>query len=226
MEKRQVIVIMSAVLLLMIALAGALFLARPAIIDRQRAAAEEELIAMIEEGRTAIEDFSAPEMEGEGMEFSEMEEQTGVEFPDVDTGEITGYGIIVIPAIDLKMPVVRGADSYSLRAAAGWYPESAEMGEAGNCVIFGHRMNSYGRHFNRLDELKEGDTIFLYGTDGSSYAYEVTGSEIIEPGILMDTLREHNEGFSLTLVTCTPTGTYTHRLMIYANLSETKKQEE
>ncbi|MGN0627422.1 MAG: sortase [Oscillospiraceae bacterium] len=225
MEQRRVIMILAAILLLLIFTAGALFLARPAIIDGRRAAAEEKLIALIEEGHTDIVDFSAPEMEGEGTEFLEVEEELGPEFPDVASEEITGYGIIVIPAIDLKMPLVRGADSYSLRAAAGWYPDSAEMGEAGNCVIFGHRMTSYGRHFNRLDELKEGDTIFLYGTDGSSYAYEVTGSETIEPDMLMDTLREHNEGFSLTLVTCTPKGTFTHRLLIYANLSATEKQE-
>ena len=99
------------------------------------------------------------------------------------------------------------------------------MGEAGNCVIFGHRMTGYGRHFNRLGELTEGDIIFLYGMDGSRYAYEVTGSETIEPGILMDTLRDHNEGFSLTLVTCTPMGVNSHRLMIYANLLSAEKQE-
>ena len=45
---------------------------------------------------------------------------------------ITGYGLIEIPAIELEMPLVKGADAYSLRAAVGWWPQSAEMGTAGN----------------------------------------------------------------------------------------------
>lgn len=225
MKRRLVIMIMTVILLLLAAAAGVLFLVRPSVIDMQRRAAEDQLIALIEEGHTQIEAIPVPAMEGEEAEFPEMEEQPAIAIPELDPGEIKGYGIILIPSIDLKMPLVQGADSYSLRAAAGWYPESAEMGEAGNCVIFGHRMTGYGRHFNRLDELKAGDSIFLYNMDGDRFAYVVADSEVIEPGVLMDTLREHNEGFNLTLVTCTPTGVCSHRLMVYAELNTSEKAE-
>ena len=212
--RRKAIIILFVILLLLAAVAGGLFLARPTIIDRQRQASEAELLSLIESGQLQIKIPDIPPMEGEEEEFSELEYDVPVQ--DAEPVEITGYGVISIPAIDLKMPVVNGADSYSIRAAAGWYPESAEMGGAGNCVIFGHRMSGYGRHFNRLDELKEGDHITLYNADGESFTYTVTGSEVIKPDILMDTLLEHNEGFSLTLVTCTPTGVGSHRLLVYA----------
>ena len=208
---------MFVILLLFVAAAGVLFLARPTIIDMQRQASEEELLRLIEDGQTNIQISAIPAMEGEEEEFTELDYEPPVE-AEAEVVEVTGYGVISIPNIDLKMPVVKGADSYSIRAAAGWYPESAEMGSAGNCVIFGHRMREYGRHFNRLDELKEGDSITVYNADGESFTYTVTGSEVIKPDILMETLLEHNEGFSLTLVTCTPTGVGSHRLLVYAAL--------
>ena len=61
------------------------------------------------------------------------------------------------------------ADRRALRGGAGWLPSSAEMGAPGNCVIFGHRMKKYGRHFNRLDELEAGDEINLSAGDGDVY---------------------------------------------------------
>ena len=127
-----------------------------------------------------------------------------------------GRGTISIPAIDLKMAVMEGADRRALRGGAGWLPSSAEMGAPGNCVIFGHRMKKYGRHFNRLDELEAGDEINLSAGDGDVYTYTVTGKETIEPEELFNALSSHNDGYSLTLVTCTPVGKGTHRLLIYA----------
>ncbi len=127
-----------------------------------------------------------------------------------------GRGTISIPAIDLKMAVMEGADRRALRGGAGWLPSSAEMGAPGNCVIFGHRMKKYGRHFNRLDELEAGDEINLSAGDGDVYTYTVTGKETIEPEELFNALSFHNDGYSLTLVTCTPVGKGTHRLLIYA----------
>ncbi|MEA5151963.1 MAG: class D sortase [Oscillospiraceae bacterium] len=211
---RKTIKIMLVVLLLLAIVAGALFLSRASIIDAQRAAVEDELIARIESGQTQLGEVNVHAVEGEESEFAEIAGPEPV--------EVTGYGVISIPAIELTMPVVEGADSYSLRAAVGWLPESAEMGSAGNCVIFGHRMYEYGRHFNRLDELREGDSIILYDAKGSIFTYTVTGTETIEPDTLMDTLAGHNEGFGLTLVTCTPTKIATHRLLVYATLEAAK----
>ena len=214
--RRKLIITMFVILLLLVAAAGGHFLARPSIIDMQRQASEEELLNLIQSGQTQIEVFPVPAMEGEEVEFAEL--QYDVSETEVELIEVTGYGVISIPSIELEMPLVKGADSYSLRAAAGCYPESAEMGAAGNCVIFGHRMSGYGRHFNRLDELKKGDQITLYNANGEHFTYTVIGSEVIKPDVLMDTLLEHNEGFSLTLVTCTPTGVGSHRLLVYAQM--------
>lgn len=229
MKKKHTIRILFLILLLLIAVAGGLMLARPYIVDLQRQEAEAALFSMIESGQTELEIAYLPEMEGE--QFSEVED-LGEFYPQeelpsqLEKKTITGYGLIEIPAISLEMPLVKGADSFSLRAAAGWWPQSAEMGTAGNCAVFGHRMVTYGRHFNRLDELQPGDEVKLYNIEGSGFTYVVTGSEVIEPASLIDTLYEHNEGFQLTLVTCTPTGVGSHRLLIYAELQTTPEMEE
>lgn len=217
------------ILLLLMAAAGGLILGRPYIVDLQRQQAETVLYSLIESGQTEIELDYLPEMEGE--QFQEMEEFSAeyAEDPELENRErktVIGYGLIEIPAIDLEMPLVKGADTYSLRAAAGWWPRSAEMGTAGNCAVFGHRMVTYGRHFNRLDELKPEDQIFLYNTDGKKFTYTVTATEVIEPSVLLDTLYEHNEGFQLTLVTCTPTGVGDHRLLVYAEMRTSADLEE
>lgn len=194
MRRKRGVIIIFAILLLLIAVAGGLILVRPYIIDVQRKNAEAAMFSMIESGQTEIDMENLPEMEGE--QFSEMEdlgdmfaEVTGVQMPSdtepAETKKITGYGLIEIPAIELEMPLVKGTDNYSLRAAIGWWPQSAPMGSAGNCAVFGHRMVTYGRHFNRLDELKQGDKVILNSMEGKTFIYIVTGSEVIEPGILV-----------------------------------------
>ena len=228
MKDSKVIVIMFAVFMLLLMIIGVLFMVRPGVIDDRRAAKEAEIIAMIEAsgGGVEIPDMQLPEVQGEEDEpFEGYEpgfEQDIGSIPGYESAEGTeerkpvGRGTISIPAIDLKMAVMEGADRRSLRGGAGWLPSSAEMGAPGNCVIFGHRMKKYGRHFNRLDELKEGDEITLSAGDGKVYKYTVTGKEIIEPEELFNVLSAHNEGYALTLVTCTPVGEGTHRLLVYA----------
>ena len=157
---RKTVKILSLILLLLAALIGALFLARPSVIDLRRQRAEKQIIELIKSGRTDISSIEPPAMENEEEEFGEL---------DAEPVTVTGCGLLSIPAIELEMAVVQGADSVSLRAAAGWLPESAPIGEAGNCVIFGHRMYEYGRHFNRLDELEAGDSIVLYNALGECF---------------------------------------------------------
>lgn len=228
MKDSKVIAVMLVVFMLLLMTIGVLFMVRPGVIDNRRAAKEAEIIAMIEAsgGSVEIPDMQLPEVQGEEDETFEGYEP-GFE---QDMGSIPGYepeegaeesksvgrGTISIPAIDLKMAVMEGADRRALRGGAGWLPSSAEMGAPGNCVIFGHRMKKYGRHFNRLDEMEAGDEINLSAGDGDVYTYTVTGKETIEPEELFNALSSHNDGYSLTLVTCTPVGKGTHRLLIYA----------
>ena len=219
MKKNTLIRTLTVILLLLIFVVGGLFFIRPSVIDKKRAQSEEKILECIEGGQTDIPELFLPEVSGEDFfEEDELEISASEATTENEKEAISGYGIIKIPSINLKMPIMCGADRRSLRCGAGWLPSSAEMGQAGNCVIFGHRMKRFGRHFNRLDELTPGDSIALTDADGISYDYVVTEKEVISPNELRKKLEKHNEGFGLTLVTCTPTGIGSHRLLVYAEL--------
>ena len=82
---------------------------------------------------------------------------------------------IAIEDIELETLVVEGTSAAALRAGAGHYPSSPLPGEVGNVAIAGHR-TTYGRPFNRLDELDAGADIWL-STPVGDYRYEVVADE-------------------------------------------------
>lgn len=121
--------------------------------------------------------------------------------------------ILRIPAIDSTEPVRDGSTKAVLANALGHMEGTAYPGEVGNCVIAGHRNYSFGKFFNRLDEVKIGDYLYIDTLD-ETYTYEVTQIKVVEPQeveILEDTKQEQ-----LTLFTCTPIYIATHRLVVIA----------
>ncbi len=80
---------------------------------------------------------------------------------------------IKIPKIGVDVVVVEGTTPAALRAGAGHYPESPLPGEVGNVAIAGHR-TTFGRPFNRLDELVPGDVVELETPIGI-YTYKAVG---------------------------------------------------
>lgn len=219
---RRIIKALFITFLILIIVVGLLFMFRGELERHARSIAQQELMEQILKGETDITLLDVPVVQGVEQEFEDdsISEAEAVPERRKASIQVTGYGIIEIPTIELAMPLVKGTDAGSLNTAAGWYTDSAQIGSAGNAVILGHRMYGYGEHFNRLDEVKNDDEIIITLGDGSYYVYKVNGTETILPEKLMDTLREHNDGYILTLVTCTPTGVGSHRLLVYAELTE------
>ena len=132
------------------------------------------------------------------------------------SGEIAGIGILTIPRIDAKLPVTAGVTEEQLKMSEGWVTQSAPIGGEGNAVIAGHRSYTYGRHFNRLGELEAGDEIRYTKADGEDMTFLVSEILTIEPGDPA-TFAAPPEGVAqLTLYTCTPVRTATHRLLVRA----------
>lgn len=143
---------------------------------------------------------------------------------------------LVIPAIGLDAPVVgsallpvesQAANLYQWRApdafAVGWHFSSAQLGESGNTVLNGHH-NAFGEVFRDLEALKKGDRIFAFANeDAASYQYEVTDILILEERSQPIETRLRNARLigatsdeRLTLITCWPYVSNTHRLIIIA----------
>jgi len=124
---------------------------------------------------------------------------------------------ISIPEIDLEWIVNEGTDYRTLREGPGFYIGSTLPGEAGTCVVAGHR-TTYGAPFNRLDELEEGDEIFLETDGNEEFTYIVTGKKAVIPTDM--SVLENTDYPTLLLTTCTPKYFSTRRLVIFARIIE------
>lgn len=124
---------------------------------------------------------------------------------------------ISIPEIDLEWIVNEGTDYRTLREGPGFYIGSTLPGEAGTCAVAGHR-TTYGAPFNRLDELEEGDEIFLETDGNEEFTYIVTGKKAVIPTDM--SVLENTDYPTLLLSTCTPKYFSTRRLVIFARIIE------
>lgn len=123
---------------------------------------------------------------------------------------------IKIPAIKLLMPVLKGMTDENLRYAAATFDNGVVPGGPGNYALAGHRSYTYGRMFNRLDELAPGHLIEIT-VKQDTFTYRVTESFVVNPE---DTwvLKSDSSKNTITLVTCTPVRTATQRLIIKGEL--------
>ncbi|UJF34193.1 class D sortase [Paenibacillus hexagrammi] len=137
--------------------------------------------------------------------------QAAPEVPDDDRT----LGILTIPEIHLEVPIVEGTDAEQLRFAVGHFSESGELGITGqNYMIAGHRSNTFGKFFNRLDELKENDQ-FTIQTREQTLTYQVLRKKIVTPTDF--SVLDPVEGESIvTLLTCHPLYSNKQRLVVFA----------
>lgn len=134
---------------------------------------------------------------------------------------------IIIPKINLEIPVVYGEESIAendvqeaLEEGVLHYPITPEPGEVGNSVFFGHSSNNilnrgnYKFAFVLLNQLEPGD-IFMLEKDGTRYVYRVFDKEVVPPTDF-GVLDSHPDKESIaTLITCDPPGTSINRLAVY-----------
>nr|WP_025701702.1 class D sortase [Paenibacillus forsythiae] len=132
-----------------------------------------------------------------------------------DVGE-KAIALIEIDAIDVKLPVLEGATKANMRHAAVHLTETAPLGQIGNAAIAAHRAHTKGRLFNRLNEVKVGDTISVK-TKGKVYNYSVYDISIVNPTDV-SVLAGNKKDRVLTLITCDPLINPTHRLIVHARL--------
>jgi sortase A len=138
----------------------------------------------------------------------------------------TAPPIITINGIGVKAPVIydqktvnQAAFLKALHDGVVHYPDTALPGQTGNVVIFGHSSGQwwapgdYKFVFTLLDKLKPQDLIFI-DYQGTRYIYRVYDSFVVKPTDL-SVLNQGSKNI-LTLITCTPVGTSTNRLIIRA----------
>ena len=146
---------------------------------------------------------------------------TPTEVPEDENVVLTSLGAITIEKIDLLLPLLDSAEKVPLRYGAGMLEDTAMPGTEGNCVVLGHRMKTHGKLFNRLDEVAVGDNIVITMLDGTEFTYTVDNViPKLDPAELPNYIGIHSgTGKQLTLVTCTPVGVGSHRIIIIAHMA-------
>lgn len=121
---------------------------------------------------------------------------------------------ITIPAIDCSLPIYHGVEETVLQVGVGHLPGSSLPvgGESTHCVLSGHNGLPSARLFTDLDQLQEGDTFQLH-TLGVTLTYQVDHIAVLEPTDLGLLQIEAGKDYC-TLVTCTPYGVNSHRLLV------------
>jgi LPXTG-site transpeptidase (sortase) family protein len=121
-------------------------------------------------------------------------------------------GRIVIPAIGLNMVMVQGVDTSALAEGPGHYPGTPMPCSVGDVAIAGHR-TTFLHPFSALDELVPGDVVRLE-TPRLSCEYVVTRPPFSVLPSDVAVVADTPGSYTLTLTTCTPRGSASHRLIV------------
>lgn len=141
------------------------------------------------------------------------EGDTVVSYKDIN-GENQVLGYIVIPKIDVNLPIYSGTGESVLKKGVGHMEQTSYPlgGESTHCVLTGHRGLPSATLFTDLDKLDIGDEFYLHVMD-EVLAYRVDKISVIEPeeSGFLDIIEGEDY---CTLVTCTPYAINSHRLLI------------
>ena len=142
----------------------------------------------------------------------------GEKAPDYnDTLDLTGTGImgyIDIDKINVELPIYHGVDEGVLQIGVGHIEGSSLPvgGEGTHCILSGHRGLPSARLFTDLDEMEIGDTFTITVLD-EVLTYQVDQIKVVLPEDTRFLGTEPGKDYC-TLVTCTPYGINTHRLLV------------
>lgn len=147
-----------------------------------------------------------PYLEGTGMVMSD----NYYEVLNIDAS----MGYITIPKINVKLPIFHGTAEETLAKGVG-HLEGSSMpigGDSAHSVLTGHTGLTTAKMFTDLTELTEGDLFFIHVLN-QTLAYQVDRIKVTEPNSTQDLARVPGEDYS-TLITCTPYGVNSHRLLV------------
>lgn len=137
--------------------------------------------------------------------------------------DVTGTGImgyVEIPCIKVKLPIYHTTDETVLQIAAGHLEGSSLPigGPSTHAAISGHTGMTSAKLFTALEKMKIGDTFFIHVLN-TTLEYEVDQIDVVLPDETDILHIEEGEDY-LTLITCTPYGVNSHRLLVRGSRTE------
>lgn len=213
------------IILVLILLVGLSLLLYPSVSDYWNSFHQSRAIAQYAKEVAAMDDEDYEKLWQEAVDYNKVLQERGINYVlnEEEKAEyesvldVTGTGImgyVEIPSIRCSLPIYHGTDESVLQIAVGHLEWSTLPvgGESTHCVISGHRGLTSAKLFTNLDQLVEGD-IFMLRVLDEVLTYEVDQILIVEPQDTASLQITEGEDYC-TLVTCTPYGINTHRLLV------------
>lgn len=214
------------VFLTLVLLLGLSLILYPSVADWWNTSRQSKAVAFFSEEIAQVDDTEYREMIDRARDYNTRlaeehilgEGLTPEQFEDyLSQLDITGTGImgyIDIQKIRCTLPIYHGTDDTILQVAIGHVDWTSLPigGEGSHCVLSGHRGLPSARLFTDIVDLEEGDT-FIIRTMNELLTYEVDQIRTVLPGEIQDLKIEKDKDLC-TLVTCTPYGVNTHRLLV------------
>lgn len=223
------------ILLILILLAGVSLLLYPTVSDYWNSFHQSRAIASYAEQVANIDDAQYEELWDAAQDYNQSllhrpndlllsDEQQEIYKSLLDFGGNGIMGYIEIPMIDVMLPIYHGTKESVLQIAVGhldW--TSLPVGGAGShCVLSGHRGLPSARLFTDLDKLKVGD-VFMLHVLNEILTYEIDQILIVEPQDTDPLLIEPGKDLC-TLITCTPYGINSHRMLVRGHRIESQEE--
>lgn len=170
---------------------------------------KEQYEEILQKARVYNENLASHET---NWKLSNEEQEEYNQILNVDNNGMMGY--IEIPKLQCTLPIYHGTDEGTLQRNIGHLSGSSVPvgGESTHSVLSGHRGLPSAKLFSNLDKLTEGDQ-FVLRVLNETLTYEVDQILIVLPDE-MDSLRIEEGKDQCTLVTCTPYGVNSHRLLV------------
>ena len=221
----------TTIVLVIVFLVGLSLMLYPAVSDWWNSRLQSRVVATYQKAVNDLDDDKEKQLLERAREYNEQLSKLASPFldyemvPDYDKIlDITGtgvMGVINIPQIGVELPVYHGTNEGVLNVAVGHLQGSSLPvgGKGTHAVISAHRGLPSARLFTDLDKLVEGDE-FTITVLKEVYTYEVEEISIVLPDETKKLAIEPDRDL-VTLMTCTPYGINTHRLLVKAHRSGT-----
>jgi sortase A len=183
--------------------------------SKLRQAFERALTAPPTTGAIPTPTTTAPSSKTSGGNDNPIVGSTSAGSADAAIPTGTAVDHLTIPAIGVDKYVVQGTDEDDLSKGPGHYPQTVLPGQIGNAAIAGHR-TTYGAPFFRLNNLKNGNDIYIVDTSGQRFTYQVTSIKVVSPSDVA--VLNPTTTAQLTLTTCNPRFGSSSRLIVVAKM--------
>ena len=174
----------------------------------------EKALAKIEDA-DLTDAFKQAEIYNDALFTGETDEEERPDYGELlCTTEDDIMGYVEIPSIQIRLPIYHSCTENELSKGAGHLPSSSLPvgGRSTHAVLAAHSGRADSKMFTDLDQVKEGDLIYLYVLN-KTLTYEVDQITVTTPDDT-DAIQIIDGEDLLTLLTCTPYGTNTHRLLV------------